>query len=332
MLSQSDEAALVNELFNENLLDTMRSSVVYDEEGHVIKLSLFDGCAEEDGLLEFPEDFHHLTYLRELYLYIVCQSLPSGLCQLPELRALVLARPMPVEGFPPAFAQLRTLRYLGLGEMGWSEIPAVVWQLPQLRVLDLSENWLTSLPPEIGQLTGLHSLYLYNDRLTQLPAAIGQLTQLEELGLSPHHLHTLPEEIVHLRWLAQLDLSAELVARAEMAELAARLGMVLYPHPRFPVWLREGRVSFLTPPYPCACCGYLTRQENETGHEICPVCYWESDFSQRLSPSLSGGANWACLIEARLNVACTRALAFNEQMVGFHPGGVRSQRRPRSRR
>ena len=51
--------------------------------------------------------------------------------------------------------------------------------------------------------------------------------------------------------------------------------------------------------YPCACCGFLTRDEDHLGdYGICPVCGWEDDASQEDYPTLSG-ANRASLCEAR---------------------------------
>lgn len=54
--------------------------------------------------------------------------------------------------------------------------------------------------------------------------------------------------------------------------------------------------------YPCACCGYLTRSNEEYGtHEICPVCGWEDDFVQASDANFPGGANRESLVEARDN-------------------------------
>ncbi|SFS45772.1 CPCC family cysteine-rich protein [Marininema halotolerans] len=54
--------------------------------------------------------------------------------------------------------------------------------------------------------------------------------------------------------------------------------------------------------YPCPCCGYLTRIEEEHGtYGICPVCYWEDDELQYREPDLPGGANDESLNEARVH-------------------------------
>lgn len=54
--------------------------------------------------------------------------------------------------------------------------------------------------------------------------------------------------------------------------------------------------------YPCPCCGYLTRDEEEPGtFLICPICRWEDDFIQYNNPDRSGGANRVSLNEARKN-------------------------------
>jgi hypothetical protein len=46
----------------------------------------------------------------------------------------------------------------------------------------------------------------------------------------------------------------------------------------------------------CACCGYLTIDEE---YDICPVCDWKADRVQERDPTLAGGANQMSLIEAR---------------------------------
>lgn len=52
--------------------------------------------------------------------------------------------------------------------------------------------------------------------------------------------------------------------------------------------------------YPCPCCGFLTRSEEDFGtFEICPVCGWEDDDLQAFDPSFSGGANVPSLEEAK---------------------------------
>lgn len=54
--------------------------------------------------------------------------------------------------------------------------------------------------------------------------------------------------------------------------------------------------------FPCACCGFLTKSELETGtFEICPVCYWEDDSVQFDNIDFEGGANEESLRKARSN-------------------------------
>lgn len=65
--------------------------------------------------------------------------------------------------------------------------------------------------------------------------------------------------------------------------------------------------------YPCACCGYLTMSENESGtFEICPVCFWEDDDVQFNDVDYGGGANKESLREARQNFK-----KFNASSIGF---------------
>ncbi|WP_423380286.1 CPCC family cysteine-rich protein [Burkholderia sp. LMG 32019] len=54
----------------------------------------------------------------------------------------------------------------------------------------------------------------------------------------------------------------------------------------------------------CECCGCRTLDDLSPGsYEICPVCFWEDDFTQTRYPDLSGGANRPCLMDARKNFA-----------------------------
>ena len=54
--------------------------------------------------------------------------------------------------------------------------------------------------------------------------------------------------------------------------------------------------------YQCPCCSYFTFEKELDGtFEICPVCYWEDDWSQNQNPNLTGGANEISLIQAKKN-------------------------------
>jgi hypothetical protein len=272
MSLQSHDRAIVSELFNENNVDTLRSSIVYDDAGRVIKLSLYDADSDGSSIFEFPAHFDQLTQLRELYMYASLAYFPMSICRLPNLRAFVLSEQRPVCEFPSEFAQLRSLRYLGLGENAWGDyLPPALWQFPQLRVLDLSWNALTRLPAEIGQLTQLRFLYLQGNHIGWLPDEITQLTVLEELGMWQHGLESSPQAIAQLHKLYE-----------QAPALRCRI--------------RSGDYE------PCICCGYLTIKE---AYDICPVCWWEADGTQGSSPSSPTGANTGCLIEARLNFART---------------------------
>jgi hypothetical protein len=51
--------------------------------------------------------------------------------------------------------------------------------------------------------------------------------------------------------------------------------------------------------YPCACCGFLTKSEAQSGtFEICPVCNWEDDDVEFNNIDFDGGANEESLREA----------------------------------
>lgn len=316
MFPQSHDAAIVDELFHESNIDIRRSSVVYDKDGWVTKLSLIDAALDQSSFFVFPTAFDQLTHLRELYISASLSTFPAGLCQLPNLQVLVFSGPTHPEAFPSDLVRLRpTLRYLGLGNLRLGDIPSAVWQLRELRVLDLSGNDLTYLSPEIGQLAQLRLLYLYDNRLLQLPEEIGQMTQLEEFGFWPHALQTLPEEITRLHHLYELELSRTLFEHADLPRMAQQMGMVLSQHPLAPSLRRVISSPLDLPPYPCTCCGYLTLQEGERECEICPVCFWQADAMQRLSPSVAIGPNYVSLFEARLNFA--RMGATDDQVLRF---------------
>jgi hypothetical protein len=58
----------------------------------------------------------------------------------------------------------------------------------------------------------------------------------------------------------------------------------------------------MTSRYPCACCGFLTLDEQPPGtFAICPVCWWEDDGVQARDPGYAGGANEVSLRQAREN-------------------------------
>lgn len=53
---------------------------------------------------------------------------------------------------------------------------------------------------------------------------------------------------------------------------------------------------------PCACCGFLTKSDKDSGtFEICPVCFWEDDNVQFNDIDFEGGANAESLRIARQN-------------------------------
>ena len=51
----------------------------------------------------------------------------------------------------------------------------------------------------------------------------------------------------------------------------------------------------------CPCCK-KHRFEEIGKYEICPICGWEDDPTQRRNHSYSGGANKLCLKEYRKNI------------------------------
>jgi hypothetical protein len=54
--------------------------------------------------------------------------------------------------------------------------------------------------------------------------------------------------------------------------------------------------------FPCPCCGFLVYSSPaDRSFDICPVCFWEDDFTQLEDPKCSRGANRVSLNEAREN-------------------------------
>jgi hypothetical protein len=53
--------------------------------------------------------------------------------------------------------------------------------------------------------------------------------------------------------------------------------------------------------FTCPCCGYKTLGEEPGQYEICPVCFWEDDSSQREYPNDACGANRVSLRTAQQN-------------------------------
>lgn len=54
-------------------------------------------------------------------------------------------------------------------------------------------------------------------------------------------------------------------------------------------------------PYPCACCGYLTRIGERWNSWICPICGWQECNLQEKAPYYRGGPNRPSLLIARRN-------------------------------
>jgi len=51
--------------------------------------------------------------------------------------------------------------------------------------------------------------------------------------------------------------------------------------------------------FPCPCCGFLVFAEPAGSYEICPLCNWEDDAIQLVSPGYAGGANKESLCTAQ---------------------------------
>ena len=64
--------------------------------------------------------------------------------------------------------------------------------------------------------------------------------------------------------------------------------------------------------YRCPCCNYKTLVHNDPlYHDICPVCYWESDPIQNIDEEYAGGANEISLKEAKFNYITFNAIEKN---------------------
>jgi len=49
----------------------------------------------------------------------------------------------------------------------------------------------------------------------------------------------------------------------------------------------------------CQCCGNYSLNEKAGSYEICPICHWEADETQKKDANYKGGANKKSLNEAR---------------------------------
>ena len=116
------------------------------------------------------------------------QSIPEGIWQMPELRALNLSR-----------NQL-------------TKLPAQIDRLPHLTLLDLASNMLPELPDSLSTLTQLATLDLAANRLPTFPEACTTLPQLEALRLSHNPLKQLPPTLSRLPRLEYLGLRDTSVA------------------------------------------------------------------------------------------------------------------------
>lgn len=68
--------------------------------------------------------------------------------------------------------------------------------------------------------------------------------------------------------------------------------------------------------YRCPCCDNFTLEEKPPGtFDICPVCFWEDDYTQYDEPDLDGGANEMSLNQARANYRSFGAQ--NERSLGY---------------
>lgn len=55
--------------------------------------------------------------------------------------------------------------------------------------------------------------------------------------------------------------------------------------------------------FPCPVCGYLTFADPPGSYAICPICYWEDEIPNLLTPMAPGGPNPISLFEAQQNFA-----------------------------
>ncbi|XP_010180814.1 PREDICTED: leucine-rich repeat-containing protein 10B, partial [Mesitornis unicolor] len=119
-------------------------------------------------------------------------EVPEALCHLPRLAYLYLGR-NGLQGLPPAFSCLQSLRCLWLEGNFLSHFPRALLRLPDLHSLQLGDNRLTRLPAGLPSMAGLRGLWLYGNRFEEFPPVLLRMVHLRVLDLDRNRIARFPD-------------------------------------------------------------------------------------------------------------------------------------------
>ncbi len=172
--------------------DTIIRSIMYDDHGHVIKITL-----SGDGQNDPPPDLWSLSHLRFLRLshFDQMEHLPPEIGQLTQLQTLEVVKCTRLRALPMTLQSLAQLEILDLQQNHFEDFPIALFALPRLKTLDIQNNAIQILPDGIAQMHTLEQLKLDENPLRILPTTIGQLSNLRSLHITSSPLQSLPEEM-----------------------------------------------------------------------------------------------------------------------------------------
>lgn len=136
------------------------------------------------------------------------KALPESICQLKQLKYLVLKKAKELRALPDNIGQLTSLKMLDLQYAKWLfEFPESIVKLTQLRTLNLRHASLSALPSDIGNLKQLVNLDISSTNLKVLPESIGALEQLEVFNINGCDIKELTFDITKWTKLRELNIA-----------------------------------------------------------------------------------------------------------------------------
>ncbi len=203
MYTQTGDQDILKWIMNQLGCEEKYGRYIYDNTGHLVRLSLPSPPGEEPTRL--PAEIGLLTHLQEFNMYATRLTyLPPEIGRLKNLQSLNLADNQ-LASLPPEIGQLPHLETLTLSNNQLTHLPVEIEHLKCLQTLDLTGNQLHNVPLALCACSSLRFLYVDRNDLLELPTEIGQLTNVCSLWVNDNHLTHLPPEIrdlVHLRSLS----------------------------------------------------------------------------------------------------------------------------------
>jgi hypothetical protein len=179
-----------------------------------------------EALSEFPREILACTNLVELEIFrgidYRTARIPDELGELRHLKRLSLGG-MGFSTLPDSIGELGELESLALAYADQLQaLPASIGRCRRLGSISLAYAGVTALPESIGELAALRELNASNTKLATVPASLWRATELQSLIL-PDTIGALPRGIAALAKLEQLELSPAALASiaGELAELRA---------------------------------------------------------------------------------------------------------------